>query len=182
MGWCELKKAVFLDRDGVVNKAAPKGEYILTKESFKFLLGIAKLVRYFNDRGLAVIVVTNQQCVGKGLITKRELNLLHWWAIAILSAQFARIDKIFYCPHLVEDDCDCRKPKPGMLFLAEYLCDIDLKNSWMIGDSATDIEAGQVAGCKTILLVDGERNRDELDSCEPEFVVNSLDEIKSIIK
>lgn len=172
-----MKRAVFLDRDGVVNKAAPKGEYILSRRELQFVSGIESLVKYFRSSGFLVIVVTNQQCIGKGLITKEKVE-----AINFFLAIEVGINKVYYCPHLADDECECRKPKAGMLFLAEHIDNIDLKTSWMIGDSATDIEAGQKAGCKTVLLIDGERNKEEMQECSPDFLVSSLDQIKFIIK
>ena len=161
----------------MVNKAAKCGEYILSRRELVFLPGIDKLVHYFKEKGFFVAVLTNQQCVGKGLISKEGLESLNWFLMLEI-----RVNKVYYCSHLEEDDCECRKPKAGMFFLSEHLDNLDLKNSWMIGDSATDIEAGKKAGCKTILLIDGERNKEEMQKCQPDFMVSSLDQIKFIIK
>lgn len=180
-----MKRAVFLDRDGVVNQSAPRGQYILFKRDLKLIPGIVPLIRHFNQSGYLVIIVTNQQCVGKGLLRLGELGKLHSYILLELLAEGAVVDSIYYCPHLIEDFCKCRKPKPGMLVKAAESLNIDLSVSWMIGDSATDIEAGRAAGCKTILLLDGkdvEKNSREMAECHPDFVAHSLLDITGIVK
>jgi D-glycero-D-manno-heptose 1,7-bisphosphate phosphatase len=111
--------------------------------------GIAQL----NRAGFWVVVVTNQRCIAKGLITEAELRELHQKMREALAHAGATIDAVYYCPHEVEAPCLCRKPAPGMLFDAARSHGLDLAASWMIGDSEIDVEAGKSAGCKTIRLV-----------------------------
>ena len=106
-----------------------------------------------NRAGFCVYIVTNQRSVAKGLVTTSELELVHQRLCARLEQEGARIDGVYYCPHELEPPCDCRKPKPGMLLRAAREHDIDLRVSWMIGDSGKDVQAGKQAGCRTVHLV-----------------------------
>jgi D-glycero-D-manno-heptose 1,7-bisphosphate phosphatase len=142
-------KAAFLDRDGVINQKAPDGQYVTRWEEFQFLPGVVEGITQLNRAGFCVIVVTNQRCVAKGLLTETDLKGLHQRMSEHLARSGARIDAIFHCPHEIEPPCSCRKPAPGMLFEAAHSRDLDLASSWMIGDSVADIQAGKSAGCRT---------------------------------
>ena len=144
-----MNKAVFLDRDGVINRAASEGKYIIGWEEMCFLPGVAEAIRRLNTSGFLVVVVTNQRCVAKGLITIEELYLLHQKMCGELATMGAMIDGVYFCPHDIEPPCSCRKPAPGMLREAAHDHNIALSGSWMIGDSTSDIQAGINAGCKT---------------------------------
>lgn len=144
-----MTKAVFLDRDGVINQRAPEGEYVTRWEDFHFLPGVTEGITQLNRAGFHVIVVTNQRCVAKGLLSEIELKNLHRRMSEHLARDGARIEAIYYCPHEIEPPCSCRKPAPGMLLEAARSRDLDLSSSWMIGDSDADIQAGKSAGCKT---------------------------------
>ena len=147
-----MPKAVLLDRDGVINEKAPEGEYVTRWEDFRFLAGAREGISKFNRAGYKVIVVSNQRCVAKGLITESELQALHQKMTSQLTAEGAVIDKIYYCPHDYPDACDCRKPAPGMLLQAASENGLNLQKTWMIGDSQSDMVAGRSAGCKTALV------------------------------
>lgn len=149
-----MRRAVFLDRDGVINKKAPEGDYVTRWEDFQFLPHVAEAIAQLNSGGLRVIVITNQRCIAKGLITVAELEMMHRRMSESLAERGAQIDAIYYCPHDMQPVCRCRKPAPGMLIDAARDHRIDLPASWMIGDSDIDIEAGQAAGCKTARLFD----------------------------
>jgi len=149
-----MKKAAFLDRDGVLNRKAPEGQYVTRWEEMKFLPGADAAIRLLNEAGFLVVVVSNQRCVAKGLITSGDLEAMHARMHREFAAAGARIDAIYYCPHDYEPPCSCRKPKPGMLFDAAQALDIDLGASWMIGDSTQDVEAGMAAGCSTAQLIE----------------------------
>lgn len=152
-----MKKAAFLDRDGVINQRAREGEYTTTWEEMRILPGVAQAIGLLNRAGYLVVVVTNQRCVAKGLINSSQLEDLHKRMCDELARGSGIIDAVYYCPHDFAPPCDCRKPKPGMLLQAAREHDIDLAASWMIGDSARDTGAGKNAGCRTIrLLEDGE--------------------------
>jgi D-glycero-D-manno-heptose 1,7-bisphosphate phosphatase len=157
-----VTRAVFLDRDGVINQKAPEGDYITRWGDFHVLPGVIEGVTSLNRAGFSVIVVTNQRCVAKGFITIAELEKMHQQMTDFLAQSGAVIDATFYCPHEMEPVCDCRKPAPGMLLSAAQLHGIDLAASWMIGDSDIDIEAGKNAGCKTVRLLTPDEAASEL--------------------
>ncbi len=165
-----MKKAAFLDRDGVLNRKAPEGQYVTRWEEMEFLPGVSEAVRSLNQAGYFVVVVSNQRCVAKGLITAAELESMHARMRDEFAAAGARIDAIYYCPHDFEPPCSCRKPKPGMLLEAARVHELDLAESWMIGDSAHDVEAGRSAGCRTVRLIEG----DESSAGNADVVASSL--------
>jgi len=133
-----MKRAAFLDRDGVINRKAPEGQYVTRWDDMEFLPGARDAIRLLNDAGFLVVVVSNQRCVAKGLITAAQLELLHARMLREFLAAGARIDAVYYCPHDNQPPCSCRKPKPGMILDAARAHDINLATSWMIGDSETD--------------------------------------------
>lgn len=145
-------RAVFLDRDGIINQKIENG-YVLKWEDFKFLPQVADAIHLINQKKIPVIIISNQACVGKGLITVQELREINDRMLKELKDKGAKVDDIFICPHKPEDDCDCRKPKAGLFkqALKKYPA-IEIKESWFIGDSKSDMEAGVSAGCKTYLL------------------------------
>jgi len=154
-----MSRAAFLDRDGVINQKAPEGQYVTRWEEMHFLPGADKAIASLNRAGFRVIVVSNQRCVAKGLVTVRELESMHQRMCDVLARAGATIDAVYYCPHEVQPACDCRKPKPGLLLQAARAHDVDLLASWMIGDSEIDVEAGRNAGCKTARVVNGDATR-----------------------
>src|SRR5512133_3132540 len=113
-----MVKAVFLDRDGVINKKAPENSYITSWEDMRILAGVAPGIALLNRAGFSVIVVTNQRCIAKGLLTADQLEAMHKNMCEELSHAGARIDAVYYCPHEKWPPCKCRKPRPGMLFEA----------------------------------------------------------------
>jgi D-glycero-D-manno-heptose 1,7-bisphosphate phosphatase len=148
-----MNKAVFLDRDGVINRKARKGSYITGWEQMHFLAGVAEAIAELNHAGFKVIVISNQRCIAKGLLTVRKLEAMHRRMRNWLASQGATVDGIYYCPHeKTKPPCSCRKPAPGMLLTAAGEHEIDLTASWMIGDSDSDMQAGRSAGCRTIRL------------------------------
>jgi histidinol-phosphate phosphatase family protein len=122
-------------------------------EDFHILPGVVEGIALLNRAGFSVIVVTNQRCVAKGLLTITDLEKMHECMTDVLARAGATIDATFYCPHEMEPSCDCRKPAPGMLLNAARSLGLELAASWMIGDSDIDIEAGRNAGCKTARLL-----------------------------
>jgi D-glycero-D-manno-heptose 1,7-bisphosphate phosphatase len=168
-----MTRAVFLDRDGVINRKPPEGQYVTRWEELHFLPGVAPAISQLNRSGFRVIVVTNQRCVAKGLITSSELEVLHQRMCDALAGAGATIDGAYYCPHEKELACGCRKPAAGMLFDAARTHEIDLKASWMIGDSKIDIEAGRKAGCKTAQLL----STDEAADGNADVVAPSLSDV-----
>ena len=148
-----MKKAAFLDRDGVINRQAGEEKYVTRWEDFHFLPGAAEGIAMLNKAGWSVVVVSNQRCVAKGLLSIEELESIHRRMRKELLVAGAMLDAIYYCPHEKEPACDCRKPAPGMLLRAAKEHQLDLRSSWLIGDSESDVEAGKRAGCRTVQLV-----------------------------
>ena len=164
-----MDRAAFLDRDGVINRKAREGEYVTRWEEMEILPGVAEAIRLLGQAGFRVIVVSNQRCVAKGLITAHEVESLHRRMREALARGGARIDAVYYCPHDIEPPCRCRKPQPGMLLDAARDHDIELGASWMIGDSRADVEAGKQAGSRTALIA-----ADEHHAPVPDLVAESL--------
>jgi D-glycero-D-manno-heptose 1,7-bisphosphate phosphatase len=147
-----MVRAVFLDRDGVINRKLPEGRYVTHWAEVKFLPGGADAVKRFREAGFLVIVVSNQRAVAKGLITEEGLESLQrrmWQELFCGENGFAAV---YHCPHDADPPCGCRKPQPGMLLAAAQDRGIDLAASWMVGDSESDVEAGRRAGCRTIRI------------------------------
>jgi D-glycero-D-manno-heptose 1,7-bisphosphate phosphatase len=182
-----MNRAAFLDRDGVINRKLPEGQYVTRWEDFHLLPGAIEGIAQLNQAGLRVIVVTNQRCVAKGLLTETDLRKLHWQVSEHLRRAGATIDAIYYCPHEVRPSCDCRKPAPGMLLEAARLHGLDLAASWMIGDSDSDIQAGKNAGCRTARLAKMQTEKEVDDGCATSgdadiVAVSFLDAIHQILE
>ena len=146
------KRALFLDRDGVINKTPAKHDYVKNWSEFHFIPKIENLIAFANKMGLLVIVVTNQRGVAKNLMSKKALEEIHQKMCEELKEKGAVIDKVFCCTHDYKDNCDCRKPKPGLLFMAAQELNIGLSKSLVIGDSQTDVQAAMAAGCPFLLV------------------------------
>ena len=141
---------LFLDRDGVINVKLD-GEYVKNIDQFEFMIGaemaISKLSKIFNR----ILIVTNQQGIAKGNMSDKDLDILHEYMLLELKKNGGVIDKIYYCPHFAIESCSCRKPKPGMIQQAIIdFPDIKVENSYLIGDSDTDILAGNMMGLITV--------------------------------
>jgi D-glycero-D-manno-heptose 1,7-bisphosphate phosphatase len=157
-------RAVFLDRDGVINEILFHREMGIldtpfTVGQFKLKKNAGKAVRIINRIGFKVIIASNQPGVAMHHFSRKTLEAINFKMIRSLAKQHAHLDGIFYCLHhpekgcgALKKKCSCRKPKPGLLFQAAKLFNIDLKKSYMIGDSILDVQAGKAAGCKTILI------------------------------
>ena len=168
------KRAVFLDRGGTI---IPDRHYLDDPEGVELLPSAAEAIRMLNGSRIPAIVVTNQSGIARGLFDERQLELIHERLAELLSERGAAIDRIYFCPHHphkgyegerpeLKVDCDCRKPKPGMLLNAARDFNIDQSKSWMIGDGENDIKAGQNAGCQTALIGS--------ESCGQTVTVSSL--------
>ncbi len=147
-------RCVFLDRDGVINEKAAPHEYIRSSIEFRLLPNIADWIRLFNALEFVVIVITNQRGVARGLMTEASLASIHSRMLEELAAQGARIDDIFCCPH-EENSCDCRKPKPGLVYAARDKWDIDLAHSLILGDSDSDQQLAAACGVRFLRVLDG---------------------------
>jgi histidinol-phosphate phosphatase family protein len=156
------QRVIFLDRDGVINRRL-EGDYVKSYEEFEFLPGVVDAIRKINTKGFKVIIITNQSGIGRGIMTEEDLYRVHEQMLAELKKYNASIDAIYFCPHSPDEGCECRKPKDGLFKQALEDFDIDMSNSWMIGDELKDIEAGKKAGCKTYLLEKGKSLLDIID-------------------
>jgi D,D-heptose 1,7-bisphosphate phosphatase len=190
-------KAVFLDRDGVINEIAyfPEVGVLdspLNPRQFKLLPGVAEAIKVFNRLGLKVIVVSNQPSIAKGKMTEAAFERIRLKMRRELEKRGAHIDAEYYCFHhpLAKDiryrvNCDCRKPKPGLLLKAAKDFGLDLSKCYMIGDSLTDIKAGKAVGCKSFMI--GYLKCDvcrlmEDEAVKPDLIVPNLLHVSKIIE
>jgi D-glycero-D-manno-heptose 1,7-bisphosphate phosphatase len=145
-------RAVFLDRDGNLN--LEKG-YITDPSDIELYPDSGNVLRSLKQLGFLAVVITNQSAIGRGLMSEAQFEQVNAAFREQLQQSGTGYDALYYCPHRPEDDCPCRKPKPGLIFQAARDLGIDLSRSYMIGDKLSDIEAGKRAGCKTILVLTG---------------------------
>lgn len=146
------KRAAFLDRDGTLNERPPEHEYVTRVEDFRLLPGAVEGMVRLAGCGYELVVVSNQRGLARGLVTEEVLRGIEEVLRVALEPNDVAIAGFRYCPHDLADDCDCRKPKPGLLLDAAAQRDLDLEASWMIGDADTDIAAGIAAGCRTAYI------------------------------
>ena len=146
----ELSKAVFLDRDGVINKE--RKDYVKTIDELEILPNIDHHIKLLKDAGYLIIVISNQSAINRGLTNHENVNKIHNSIQEFLKAHNTNIDAFYYCPHRPDENCECRKPKPGLLLRASSELGIDLKNSWFIGDYDSDMEAATQSGCKSLKI------------------------------
>ncbi|MDD3079319.1 MAG: HAD family hydrolase [Paludibacter sp.] len=150
-----MKSALFLDRDGVINRQIVGG-YVTKKDEFEFLPEVIEAIEMLSKKYDYIFIVTNQQGIGKGIFSAEDLNDIHTYMLEQIENQGGHIDKIYFCPALETENSIFRKPAPGMgqLALNEYP-DIDLKKSVMVGDAQTDLQFGKNLGVKTVFLSKG---------------------------
>lgn len=144
--------AVFLDRDGVINKKPKEHDYVKNWAEFYFLPNVFGAIKKLNNYKIPVIIVTNQRGIARDIFTVEDLENIHGNMEREFKKHGAHIDAIYYCPHDYEDNCDCRKPKIGLIKRAAKDFDLKLEETFFIGDSQIDIETGIKAKCKTILI------------------------------
>lgn len=174
------QKAMFLDRDGTINKYVG---FLRNIDDFELIDGVSEAIKKINASGYLAIVVTNQPVIARGEVTFQELEEIHNKMETLLGKEGAYLDAIYYCPHHprkgyegerpeLKMECDCRKPKPGMLLKAAEDYNIDLSQSWMIGDGENDVKAGINAGCKTVLLSNSDESYGQTETMKSlgEFV------------
>jgi len=147
-----MQRALFLDRDGVINV---EKNYVYQIEEFEFIEGIFDLCREYQNKGYLIFVITNQAGIARGYYTENDFLKLTDWMVNEFKKQGITITKVYHCPHHPEftGNCECRKPAPGMIFQARDEFDIDLSNSVLIGDKQSDIDAGNNAGINQLILV-----------------------------
>ena len=145
-----MNKAVFLDRDGVLNKE--RKDYVKTVQEIELFPNIEIPISKLQKKSFLVIVITNQSAINRGLTTHENIYAIHNFIQNYLEKFDTKINAFYYCPHRPDQNCNCRKPKPGLIKQAAADFNIDLSKSWMIGDNQTDFDAGIEAGCKSIIL------------------------------
>lgn len=144
------RAAIFLDRDGVINHK--RDDYVKNINEFKIFNFVPSAISLLKKNNFLIIIITNQSVINRKIITHDNLNQIHNNLKNVLHKYDTSIDAIYFCPHKPDENCDCRKPKSGLILKATQEFDIDLTQSWFIGDSQTDIDAAKTAGCKSFLV------------------------------
>ena len=171
-------KTIFLDRDGVINKEVG---YLFRISDFEFIEGVFDACLYFQQLDYKIIIISNQSGIARGYYTKSDYQKITEWMLNQFNIKGISILDILYCPHGPESSCNCRKPKPGMLIEAKDKYNIDMKDSWMIGDKETDIEAANLAGINNTILVRSGHLVDKSNS-KSKFTIDSIKQSNEVIK
>ena len=170
-------KAIFLDRDGVLNEEV---NYLSDPNDFEFIEGSIEALKILKQKDFLLIIISNQAGIARGYFNEETLKKIHDRMIDILRQNNTTLDAIYYCPHHPEytGPCDCRKPNPGMILKAQLKYNIDLKNSYMVGDTLKDIQTGKVVSCKTVLVLTGygKEEQKKIDSIIPDMIFKNLKE------
>ncbi|MCU0666076.1 MAG: HAD family hydrolase [Candidatus Omnitrophica bacterium] len=181
-------KAVFLDRDGVINQYPGDFKYVTSPEEFHLLPGAGQAINKLNAAGFKVFVVSNQAGVGKGIYSQGTLDAITCGMEELLKKDGAVIDQVYYCTHTNEANCNCRKPKNGLVHMAvarmaNYGKQLDLSKSYFVGDTIRDIETGKSSGVKTILVFSGKEKQDNKPNwhIQPDFTALDLPKAVEII-
>ena len=173
----QVAKAIFLDRDGVLNEN--KNGYIYKWEDITIKPHVIPTLKAFQKAGYKLIIITNQSGIARGYYTEQQMHKLHKRMLQYFSEQAITIDAVYYCPHGPHDRCECRKPNIGMLVTAAKEQNLNLSKSWFIGDSDTDVIAGRMANVKTIYI--GEKESYGTGAILPNFFVGSMRDAQGII-
>ena len=174
-----MEKAIFIDKDGTLIQDIP---YNADPEKIRLEHRAAEALKRWRSHGYLIIVISNQSGIAKGKFSTHDLDGAVAKVKSLLALEGASIDDFYYCPHhkkgIIEEftaDCDCRKPKPGLIVKAANEWNVDLHSSWMIGDILNDVEAGNQAGCRTILIDNGNETEWQLtETRTPLFIVSDL--------
>lgn len=172
-----MRRAVFLDRDGTIARDV---HYCRCLDDFVLLPGVPQAIGLLNEHGFKVVVITNQSGIARGYLTEETLHLIHLKMRDELQKHGASVDAIYFCPHHPDDNCECRKPRPTLIFKAAKDLDIDLRLSYMVGDDIKDVEAGRSAGCRTVWIAQDPSQAEGLPHHQlPDHVADSLHEATS---
>lgn len=171
-----MQKAFFIDRDGVINTDK---NYVYKKEDFEFIDGVMDALLYLQEKEFKLFIITNQSGIGRAYYQKEDFEKLTSWMLEEFEKNSIKIHEVKYCPHSPEVNCNCRKPKTGMIDEICKAYDIDLKNSWLIGDKDSDIKCAQNAKIKNTIQVKSGQTFDETKS-QATYVLNSIKDIKKI--
>jgi D-glycero-D-manno-heptose 1,7-bisphosphate phosphatase len=170
-------KTIFLDRDGVINKEI---NYLHKIDDFEFIDGAFEACRYFMSLNYKIVVITNQSGIARSYFTTNDFQILSHWMIAQFKKNGVNILDIFHCPHAPDSNCNCRKPMPGMLLDAKYKHNINMEDSWLIGDKEADIIAANNAGIANTIIVRSGHKINEKET-KAKFVLDSINLSKNII-
>ena len=162
-----MQRYVLLDRDGVINRDLPGS--VLHRRDFELLPGVGEAIAQINRKGYGVLVLTNQACVGRGELSRPELDEIHDLMRRLIAEKGGRIADIFVCPHVDTDNCDCRKPRPGLVQRAQVRYSFDPPETWMVGDAGRDIEAALNAHCRPALVRTGKGAATTVSATVPVF-------------
>lgn len=174
----KMEKVVFLDRDGVINV---EKNYLHKIEDFEFVEGVFNALGYLQNLGYKLVIITNQSGIGRGYYTKEQYDILTKWLKEEFLKNHIFITEIFCCPHAPTEDCNCRKPKIGMIEEASKIINIDYEKSWLIGDKDSDIQTAKNANIPNTIQVKSGHDFDEKES-KASFIANSIKDVLSIIK
>ena len=170
-------KTIFLDRDGVINKEI---NYLHKIDEFEFIEGVYETCRYLINLDYKIIIITNQSGIARGYFTENDFQIVTNWMIAEFKKNDVSILDIFHCPHLPDSNCKCRKPRPGMLLEAKYKHNIDMQNSWLIGDKENDIIAANKSGITNTILVKSGHQINETNS-NAKYILESVIQSSKVI-
>tara|TARA_B100000767_G_C19608643_1_gene468888 strand:- start:264 stop:806 length:543 start_codon:yes stop_codon:yes gene_type:complete len=170
-------KTIFLDRDGVINKEI---NYLHTIKNFEFIEGVFETCSFLQSLDYKIIIITNQSGIARGYSSIDDFEILTNWMVGQFKKREINILDVFYCPHLPDGNCNCRKPKPGMFLEAQLKYNIDMSGSWMIGDKEDDITAAISAGInKTILVKSGHKIRESESNAK--YIIESIHQAGQLI-
>ncbi len=174
-----MNKAVFLDRDGVINYN--NEYYVKNEKEFRLLPKVIDALKLLKKNGYLLIIVTNQGGISKGAYTEEDLKRIHKKMFNIFKKNKVEIDALYYCPHHDKDKCNCRKPNTKLFKIAKKKFNISFRKSFLVGDKTSDIKAGKNIRCKTILVKTGWGGRDKRFRVKPHFIVKNLYEAAKLI-
>ena len=171
-----MEKIIFLDRDGVINEFPGRGEYVTRWEDFHLLPSAKKAIALLTASGFEMNVISNQGCVSGGLLTLQELETITSKMLKGVESAGGRIHGVFYCIHKTADRCKCKKPQTALFHQAARGRDIDFSNAYFVGDSEEDMQAGENIGCRTVLVLSGRAQEEDLSRflVKPQIVKKDL--------
>ena len=171
-------KTIFLDRAGVINKET---NYLHKIKNFEFIDGVFQACQYLRNLNYKIIIITNQSGIERGYYTEIDFQTITQWMIEEFNKNNIKILDVFHCPHSPNTNCDCRKPKPGMLLQAKIKHSVDMANSWLIGDKEADIVAANSAGISNTILVKSGHKISKGDS-NAKYILDSIQQSSQVIK